>query len=145
MQFLSCLLQFFFMALPTVLFHQMPGQLLLSNKRFSHQRFFSAVFKYISAYYLLHEKVIVEMALSLSVDLVNALLCSKDFADTLQRVGGKAESILYEGRTHTDIFLQVIERRVFLPFLLVPVDWQSNWIAKSFSGHSRVHIFSKLL
>ncbi|XP_058183030.1 probable isoprenylcysteine alpha-carbonyl methylesterase ICMEL2 [Rhododendron vialii] len=31
---------------------------------------------------------------------------SKDFADTLQRVGGKAESILYEGRTHTDIFLQ---------------------------------------
>lgn len=130
MQFLSCLLQFFFMALPTVLFHQMPGQLLLSNKRFSHQRFFSAVFKYISAYYLWHEKVIV----------VNALLCSKDFADTLQRVGGKAESILYEGRTHTDIFLQVLERRVFLPFLLVPVDWQSNWLAKSFSGRSRVHI-----
>ncbi|KAF7131745.1 hypothetical protein RHSIM_Rhsim09G0114700 [Rhododendron simsii] len=31
---------------------------------------------------------------------------SKDFADTLQRVGGKAESILYEGRSHTDIFLQ---------------------------------------
>lgn len=31
---------------------------------------------------------------------------SKNFADTLQRVGGKAESILYEGRTHTDMFLQ---------------------------------------
>ncbi|XP_057481415.1 probable isoprenylcysteine alpha-carbonyl methylesterase ICMEL2 [Actinidia eriantha] len=31
---------------------------------------------------------------------------SKNFADTLQRVGLKAESIMYEGRTHTDIFLQ---------------------------------------
>ncbi|KAL7001286.1 putative isoprenylcysteine alpha-carbonyl methylesterase icmel1 [Sarracenia purpurea var. burkii] len=31
---------------------------------------------------------------------------SKNFADTLQRVGVKAESILYEGRTHTDMFLQ---------------------------------------
>lgn len=52
-------------------------------------------------------------ASSLSVDLVNALLCSKDFADTLQRVGGKAESILYEGRTHTDIFLQVKPKESF--------------------------------
>ncbi|KAJ4710613.1 Isoprenylcysteine alpha-carbonyl methylesterase ICME protein [Melia azedarach] len=31
---------------------------------------------------------------------------SKNFANTLQRVGGKAESILYEGKTHTDLFLQ---------------------------------------
>ncbi|CAL5338717.1 unnamed protein product [Camellia sinensis] len=31
---------------------------------------------------------------------------SKNFAGTLQRVGGKAESILYDGRTHTDIFVQ---------------------------------------
>ncbi|PSR88230.1 Isoprenylcysteine alpha-carbonyl methylesterase [Actinidia chinensis var. chinensis] len=31
---------------------------------------------------------------------------SKNFADTLQRVGLKAESIMYEGRTHMDIFLQ---------------------------------------
>ncbi|XP_028057789.1 isoprenylcysteine alpha-carbonyl methylesterase ICME-like isoform X3 [Camellia sinensis] len=30
----------------------------------------------------------------------------KNFAGTLQRVGGKAESILYDGRTHTDIFVQ---------------------------------------
>ncbi|KAJ9708068.1 hypothetical protein PVL29_000229 [Vitis rotundifolia] len=31
---------------------------------------------------------------------------SKSFAETLQRVGVKAESIMYEGRTHTDVFLQ---------------------------------------
>ncbi|XP_059655577.1 probable isoprenylcysteine alpha-carbonyl methylesterase ICMEL1 [Cornus florida] len=31
---------------------------------------------------------------------------SKNFADTLQRVGVKAESILYEGKSHTDVFLQ---------------------------------------
>ncbi|XP_019072226.1 probable isoprenylcysteine alpha-carbonyl methylesterase ICMEL1 isoform X2 [Vitis vinifera] len=30
---------------------------------------------------------------------------SKSFAETLQRVGVKAESIMYEGRTHTDVFL----------------------------------------
>lgn len=35
-----------------------------------------------------------------------ALLCSKNFAETLQRVGVRAESILYEGKTHTDVFLQ---------------------------------------
>ncbi|KAH9707623.1 putative isoprenylcysteine alpha-carbonyl methylesterase ICMEL1 [Citrus sinensis] len=31
---------------------------------------------------------------------------SKNFANTLQRVGVRAESILYEGKTHTDLFLQ---------------------------------------
>ncbi|KAJ4848213.1 putative isoprenylcysteine alpha-carbonyl methylesterase icmel1 [Turnera subulata] len=31
---------------------------------------------------------------------------SKDFAETLQRVGVRAESILYEDKTHTDLFLQ---------------------------------------
>ncbi|KAL5759250.1 hypothetical protein ACOSQ2_018088 [Xanthoceras sorbifolium] len=31
---------------------------------------------------------------------------SKNFADTLQSVGVKAESIMYEGKTHTDLFLQ---------------------------------------
>ncbi|XP_057415997.1 probable isoprenylcysteine alpha-carbonyl methylesterase ICMEL1 isoform X2 [Lotus japonicus] len=31
---------------------------------------------------------------------------SKSFAETLKRVGVKAESILYEGKTHTDVFLQ---------------------------------------
>ncbi|CAN6823798.1 unnamed protein product [Brassica oleracea] len=31
---------------------------------------------------------------------------SKSFAETLQRLGGKAEVILYEGKTHTDLFLQ---------------------------------------
>lgn len=39
--------------------------------------------------------------------LFSFCLCSKNFANTLQRVGGKAESILYEGKTHTDLFLQV--------------------------------------
>ncbi|KAI3423479.1 uncharacterized protein J3R85_010975 [Psidium guajava] len=31
---------------------------------------------------------------------------SKNFAETLRRAGVKAESILYEGKTHTDLFLQ---------------------------------------
>nr|AFK40773.1 unknown [Medicago truncatula] len=31
---------------------------------------------------------------------------SVSFADTLKRFGVKAESILYEGKTHTDVFLQ---------------------------------------
>ncbi|KAG9151889.1 hypothetical protein Leryth_002163 [Lithospermum erythrorhizon] len=31
---------------------------------------------------------------------------SKKFADTLQGVGVKAEAVLYEGKTHTDLFLQ---------------------------------------
>ncbi|KAI4357888.1 hypothetical protein L6164_001807 [Bauhinia variegata] len=31
---------------------------------------------------------------------------SKSFAETLREVGAKAESILYEGKTHTDLFLQ---------------------------------------
>ncbi|CAK7326485.1 unnamed protein product [Dovyalis caffra] len=31
---------------------------------------------------------------------------SKNFAETLQSVGVRAESILYEGKTHTDLFLQ---------------------------------------
>lgn len=31
---------------------------------------------------------------------------SKSFAETLQRVGAQAELVLYEGRTHTDIFVQ---------------------------------------
>ncbi|CAH1452778.1 unnamed protein product [Lactuca virosa] len=33
--------------------------------------------------------------------------CSKTFVDTLQRVGAKAELMLYEGKTHTDVFVQV--------------------------------------
>ncbi|XVE53383.1 hypothetical protein DITRI_Ditri02bG0199900 [Diplodiscus trichospermus] len=31
---------------------------------------------------------------------------SKNFADTLRRLGGKANCILYDGKTHTDLFLQ---------------------------------------
>ncbi|GAB4828937.1 Probable isoprenylcysteine alpha-carbonyl methylesterase icmel1 [Ancistrocladus abbreviatus] len=31
---------------------------------------------------------------------------SKSFAETLRRLGVKAESVLYEGKTHTDLFLQ---------------------------------------
>ncbi|KAL3501622.1 hypothetical protein ACH5RR_036071 [Cinchona calisaya] len=31
---------------------------------------------------------------------------SKSFAETLRNVGAKAESVLYEGKTHTDLFLQ---------------------------------------
>ncbi|PNY06687.1 isoprenylcysteine alpha-carbonyl methylesterase ICME protein, partial [Trifolium pratense] len=31
---------------------------------------------------------------------------STSFAETLRRLGVKAEAILYEGKTHTDVFLQ---------------------------------------
>ncbi|RAL40183.1 hypothetical protein DM860_008323 [Cuscuta australis] len=31
---------------------------------------------------------------------------SKKFADTLNELGGKAEAVMYEGKTHTDLFLQ---------------------------------------
>lgn len=32
--------------------------------------------------------------------------CSKTFVDALQRVGVKADLMLYEGKTHTDVFVQ---------------------------------------
>lgn len=40
-------------------------------------------------------------------ELLVCYFCSKSFAETLQRLGAKAEVILYEGKTHTDVFLQV--------------------------------------
>ena len=33
--------------------------------------------------------------------------CSQAFADALQQHGAKADLFLYEGKTHTDLFLQV--------------------------------------
>lgn len=33
--------------------------------------------------------------------------CSITFVDTLKRVGARAELILYHGKTHTDLFIQV--------------------------------------
>ncbi|KAG7975330.1 hypothetical protein I3843_06G092800 [Carya illinoinensis] len=38
--------------------------------------------------------------------LYRPLFLSKSFAETLLKVGVKAECILYEGKTHTDLFLQ---------------------------------------
>lgn len=36
------------------------------------------------------------------------MICnSTSFAETLRSLGVQAESILYEGKTHTDVFLQV--------------------------------------
>lgn len=34
-------------------------------------------------------------------------MCSIVFVDTLQKAGAKADLILYDGKTHTDLFLQV--------------------------------------
>jgi hypothetical protein len=34
-------------------------------------------------------------------------VCSKDFSAALQRLGAQAELILFDGKTHTDLFLQV--------------------------------------
>jgi hypothetical protein len=60
------------------------------------------------------------------------LLCSKNFAETLQRVGVKAEAILYEGKTHTDLFLQVRDHFKCFLFSLFHqyvafVDWRNHW------------------
>lgn len=44
------------------------------------------------------------------------LLCSKNFAETLKSVGVKTESILYEGKSHTDLFVQVKGPLKMLPF-----------------------------
>jgi hypothetical protein len=35
------------------------------------------------------------------------VFCSKTFVDALQRAGAQATLILFEGKTHTDLFLQV--------------------------------------
>ena len=53
---------------------------------------------------LSHVVQVVDMVIEL---LVRYFVGSKSFAETLQRLGGKAEVILYEGKTHTDLFLQV--------------------------------------
>lgn len=34
-------------------------------------------------------------------------MCSETFADVLKQAGAKAKLLLYEGKTHTDVFLQV--------------------------------------
>jgi acetyl esterase/lipase len=34
--------------------------------------------------------------------------CSEAFLDALQQRGAKVDLFLYEGKTHTDLFLQVI-------------------------------------
>lgn len=34
--------------------------------------------------------------------------CSQAFVDALQQHGAKADLFLYEGKTHTDLFLQVV-------------------------------------
>lgn len=34
-------------------------------------------------------------------------MCSENFADALRKAGAHAELILYEGKTHTDLFVQV--------------------------------------
>ncbi|KAK9272331.1 hypothetical protein L1049_002702 [Liquidambar formosana] len=38
--------------------------------------------------------------------LTSDTMCSKTFVDALERAGVQAELILYEGKTHTDLFLQ---------------------------------------
>jgi len=36
-----------------------------------------------------------------------SFICSQTFVDVLQQAGAQAKLLLYEGKTHTDIFLQV--------------------------------------
>ena len=38
---------------------------------------------------------------------IHIFICSRSFAEALQKVGAKAELVLYDGKSHTDLFLQV--------------------------------------
>lgn len=42
--------------------------------------------------------------------LILTFLCSINFVDALKGVGADAELILYEGKSHTDLFLQVSDQ-----------------------------------
>jgi len=35
------------------------------------------------------------------------IVCSEKFADALKEAGASADLILYDGKTHTDLFVQV--------------------------------------
>lgn len=43
----------------------------------------------------------------LRANKLNLALISVKFAETLRELGVEAKAILYEGKTHTDVFLQV--------------------------------------
>nr|KAJ0201510.1 hypothetical protein LSAT_V11C600318710 [Lactuca sativa] len=48
-------------------------------------------------------------------------MLNKTFVDTLQRVGAKAELMLYEGKNHTDVFVQSLSIIDFCKFGLQKV------------------------
>ena len=48
-------------------------------------------------------------------------MCSQTFVEVLQRAGAQAKLLLYEGKTHTDIFLQVTN-----------VDFDNEWVFMSY-------------
>lgn len=66
------------------------------------------------------------MSVNLYNNMLNLLvLCSKAFVDTLHRVGAQAELILYDGKTHTDLFLQVCMHFI-IPVQLSCVHFEAN-------------------
>lgn len=46
--------------------------------------------------------------ISIVTEYEQTVICSKKFVDTLHSVGAKVDIVLFEGKTHTDLFLQVI-------------------------------------
>jgi hypothetical protein len=62
------------------------------------------------------------------------VFCSKTFVDALQRAGAQATLILFEGKTHTDLFLQVSD----VPDIILLTTDQTLCIALSFIFHSNV-------
>ena len=51
-------------------------------------------------------------------------MCSQTFVEVLQRAGAQAKLLLYEGKTHTDIFLQVTN-----------VDFDNEWVFMSYYSY----------
>jgi hypothetical protein len=63
-------------------------------------------FSLVCMYDLLSDPLLNKYKLS-QLQLLASFMRSQTFVDVLQKAGAEARLLLYEGKTHTDIFLQV--------------------------------------
>lgn len=66
---------------------------------------------------LLYHLFFILQQINVSDKLCFFTFCSKTFVDALRRVGAEAELILYDGKTHTDLILQVRDLNSFFLFV----------------------------
>jgi prenylcysteine alpha-carboxyl methylesterase len=63
--------------------------------------------------FLLHWRKLLQLLMKFQADngftywYYWVIVCSERFADALKKAGARADLILYDGKTHTDLFLQV--------------------------------------